>query len=156
MLDPASQIRTWRDALTVGRACDEAIRGHHAALALGLHLAEAYRPCRARADEHVVLGGQHLSGRGSSAGPPGDTGPSFSRAPSCSVHAPGSGVQARISRSTTCAGSFQSTLASAGVIFGAKLTNSAGCGTASSVPASIPSSVFAGAQTGGPGLATTV
>jgi hypothetical protein len=76
-----------------------------------------------------------------SPGPAGDTGPSFSRAPSCSVHAPGSGVQARITRSTTCAGSFQSTRASAGVIFGAKLTPSVGCGTASSVPASIPSRV---------------
>src|SRR6266851_122579 len=74
-------------------------------------------------------------------GPARDRGPSLRRAPSSSVQAPGSGVHARICRSTTCAGSFQSTLASAGVIFGAKLTPSAGCGTASSVPASIPSSV---------------
>src|ERR1700691_4985126 len=40
-----------------------------------------------------------------------------------------------------CAGSFQSTCASAGVILGARLTPSADCGTARNVPSSIPSSV---------------
>ena len=57
------------------------------------------------------------------------------------VHAPGSGVQARIRRSTAGAGSPQRTRASATVILGARLTPSAGCGRACSWPDSIPSSV---------------
>ena len=47
------------------------------------------------------------------------TGPSFSRAPPNSVHAPGSGVHARISRSMAAAGRPQSTCASSGVTLGA-------------------------------------
>ena len=69
------------------------------------------------------------------------TGPSFSRAPANSVQAPGSGVHARISRSMATAGRAQSTRASSGLIFGARLTPSAGCGTAWISPDSIPSRV---------------
>ena len=69
------------------------------------------------------------------------TGQSLSLPPSNSVHAPGSGVHARIWRSIRWAGSFQSTRASAGVSFGAKLIPSAGCGTARTVPSSMASRV---------------
>ncbi len=57
------------------------------------------------------------------------------------VHAPGFGVTARMRRSTTCAGSSHRTRASSTVIFGATLTPSDGCGTAVSVPSSMPSMV---------------
>src|SRR5207248_695848 len=67
------------------------------------------------------------------------TGPSLTRSPRNVVHAPGAGVPARIRRSTANAGSAQRTWTSSTVILGAMVTPSAGCGTADSAPASIPS-----------------
>ncbi len=102
------------------------------------------RPRRAR------RGAPPASARTGSAAAPGSagaaaaigvTGQSLRRVDSTSVQAPGSGVQARIWRSIRCAGSFQSTRASAGVSLGARLTPSAGCGTALMVPSSIASRV---------------
>ncbi len=82
-------------------------------------------------------------------GRPSLTGPSFSRVPSSSVQAPGTGVQARISRPIAAAGRAQSTRASATLILGAKLTPSAGCGLRAQLARLDP--VQGGHQQPGPG-----
>ena len=101
---------------------------------------------RGGADEDGVLAGLHLARlevdrRDPARWPTRRTGPSLIRSPSSVDQAPGSGVQARMRRSTATAGSVQSTWASSTVIFGAKLTPSAGCSRASRVPSSMPSRV---------------
>ena len=121
----------------------------HGALARRLDLAEADR-FRGRPGQYGMAADRQLAGRegggdgrvaGALPGGSGSTGPSFSRVPATVVHAPGSGVHARISRSMATAGRPQSTCASSGVILGAKLIPSSGCGTARSCPDSIPSRV---------------
>ena len=76
-----------------------------------------------------------------SPGATGSTGPRPSRSPPQVVQAPGAGVQARTRRSTWNAGADQSTRASSTVSLGARLTPSAGCGTATSSPRSMASRV---------------
>ncbi len=98
----------------------------HLLLPERLDLTQPYRHGRS-ADEHLGLADRE--GAGGRSGPlaMGVTGPIFTRSSSNVVQAPGAGVQARIRRSVATAVSVHSTRASSTVIFGAKLTPSAGC-----------------------------
>ena len=115
-------------------------RRRHRGATRGLEGPEAYG-MTVRAHPHRVRSRRSLPGARSVVAGSAVTGPSLTRRPRKVVQAPGAGVQARTTRSTRSAGARQSTRASSAVSLGASDTPSAGWGTASTVPASSPSSV---------------